>query len=150
MSFVAIMEINGEGRVTGFHPADTENAAQAHVDEHGGVVAAQRPAAPVQDWKVVDGALTIDPVVIPVTKRPLKKWSFRFALRNHTALVEQIIAGVPDPVQEAAIKAKWDHGDTFHFDHADTQMMLAAILSVDATFDADAIWAAGEAAEYGT
>jgi hypothetical protein len=86
----------------------------------------------------------------PPPKRPLKKWAFRFALRNHTTLVEQIIAGVSDPVQKAAIQAKWDHGDTFHFGHADTQTMLAAILSVDPTFDADAIWATGEAAEYGT
>jgi hypothetical protein len=105
---------------------------------------------------VATGKVTIDEDYVaqdapgPQVKRPLKKWSFRFALRNHTALVEQIIAGVPDPVKKESIKHKWDHGDTFHFDHTDTQTMLAAILSVDPTFDADAIWATGEAAEYDT
>jgi hypothetical protein len=105
---------------------------------------------------VATGEVTIDEDYVaqdapgPQVKRPLKKWAFRFALRDHTALIEQIIGAISDPVQKAAIQAKWDHGDTFHFDHTDTQTMLAAILSADPTFDADAIWATGEAAEYGT
>lgn len=81
-------------------------------------------------------------------KRPLSRWSFRLAMKPYEALVGQIIDGVQDAALREAIRAKWDHGHLFHFSHDDTQMMLAAILQADPTFDADAVWAVGEAAEY--
>jgi hypothetical protein len=83
-----------------------------------------------------------------LTKRPLSRWSFRLAMKPYETLVEQIIDGVQDAALREAIRAKWDHGHTFHFSHDDTQMMLGEILKADPTFDADAVWAVGEAAEY--
>ena len=83
-----------------------------------------------------------------LTKRPLSRWSFRLAMKPYETLVGQIIDGVQDAALREAIRAKWDHGHLFHFSHDDTQMMLAAILQADPTFDADAVWAVGEAAEY--
>lgn len=83
-----------------------------------------------------------------LTKRPLSRWSFRLAMKPYEALVGQIINGMQDAVLRESIRAKWDHGHLFHFERADTQIMLGEILKADQTFDADAVWAVGEAAEY--
>jgi hypothetical protein len=119
---------------------------------------------PVEGICTVDGVVTAWPEGLPTLtqalvdeaeaewtqpKRPLKRWALRFALADYITTIDQIIAAMPNGAQKAVIAAKWAEGDVFEFYHADMQAMMPALLAADADFDADAIWAAGEAAQYG-
>jgi hypothetical protein len=59
--FVAIVAWDGAGRVSKYRDFPLEVEAAAHVAKYGGLVAAM-PAAPVPDWLVADGALSVSPL----------------------------------------------------------------------------------------
>ena len=81
-----------------------------------------------------------------VRKNPIQNWAARAALGDtRVSLVDGIIDGMDAGDAKTRIKAKWDRGTVIIWSHPDTQMMVTALAQADATFDADAMWAAAEA-----
>lgn len=82
-------------------------------------------------------------------KLPLPNFIVRSVLGStRIAIVDAYIASLPEGEAKATLKAKWETGPIFHFDHADTQGIAAVIQSQEAEFDVAVAWSAGEALRY--
>lgn len=90
-----------------------------------------------------------------VVKRPLLRWVFMAALDDYKEAIDQIIAAMPKTTPEEIeiekiIRNKWEHGAEFNYEHKDMQKMMPMLVDKIPGFDPEAVWAAGEAVQYGS
>jgi hypothetical protein len=75
MQYLAIVAWDAEGRVAKYQDYATAAEAAAHVARAAQAFplafAAQDPGGGFRDWRVVDGALTLDPVIDPPAESPV-------------------------------------------------------------------------------
>lgn len=129
-AFIAIVAAEPSGRVAKYQDFDTEADAETHIAVHSGLFAAPSPAGNITHYKVVAGALVLDPPVEQV--QPLAKLviSGRFtdaeidvvnALRDGSAAI-----ALPAQTQKRLYRV-WSDAISIQPDDARTAQGFAAI-----------------------
>lgn len=87
----------------------------------------------------------------PASKRPLARWAFRqIVIENGLeAAIQAQIAALPNGVQKRRAVAKLRDAQEFRADAPEMVALRAMMEAADPSFDFDALWAAGEALQFG-